>query len=67
VYPFQIGSVLLGAMGSLAIVHRIAARDHPGASWRAALPWALLVAGLALLALWILAQPMEMRSTGLAG
>jgi ferredoxin len=67
VYPFQIGSVLLGAMGSLAIVHRIAARDHPGASSRAALPWALLVAGLALLALWILAQPMEMRSTGLAG
>jgi hypothetical protein len=30
-------------------------------------PWIILIAGLALAALWILAQPMEMRGTGLGG
>jgi hypothetical protein len=34
---------------------------------RAAVPWSVVVAGLLVLALWILAQPMEMRGTGLGG
>jgi ferredoxin len=65
VFPLQLGAVLLGAIGSLALVHRISERDHPGRSLRAAAPWAVVVVGLALLALWIVGQPMEMRGTGL--
>ena len=64
VYPLQFGAVLLGGFGSLLLAHRISARDHGDRAWRAALPWLLLIAGLTVLALWILAQPMEMRGTG---
>ncbi len=67
VFPLQIGVVLLGLLGSLVITHRIAERESPGAAARAAVPWSALILGLAVLALWILAQPMEMRGTGLGG
>jgi hypothetical protein len=67
VFPLQLGVVLLGAMGSLVLVQRISDRDNPGAAARASLPWLLVIAGIALLALWIFAQPMEMRGTGLGG
>jgi ferredoxin len=67
VFPLQIGAVLLGALGSLVLVYRISERDHPREAARAAIPWAAIVAGLAVLAVWILAQPMEMRGTGLGG
>ena len=30
VFPLQLGVVLLGALGSLVLVHRISERDHPG-------------------------------------
>jgi len=64
VYPLQIGAVLLGGLGAALLVQRIAERDHPGRSWRAAAPWALLVLLLTGAALWILSQPMDMRGTG---
>jgi hypothetical protein len=48
-------------------VHRISERDHPAAAARASAPWMVLIAGLTVFALWILAQPMEMRGTGLGG
>ena len=67
VFPLQLGVVLLGAMGSLVLVQRIAERDHPSRARRAAVPWWLLVIGLTAVVIWILAQPMEMRGTGLAG
>jgi ferredoxin len=67
VFPLQIGVVLLGTLGSLVLAYRISERDHPDRAARAAASWCLLIAGLALLALWILAQPMEMRGTGLGG
>ena len=67
VFPLQLGVVLLGALGSLVLVHRISERDHPGAAARAAASWSLVIVALAVLALWILAQPMEMRGTGLGG
>jgi ferredoxin len=67
VFPLQLGVVLLGALGSLVLVHRISDRDHPGAAARAAASWNLVIIALAVLALWILAQPMEMRGTGLGG
>jgi hypothetical protein len=67
VFPLQIGVVLLGALGSLVIAHRIAERDAPQAPSRAAAPWSAVIVGLTVLAIWILAQPMEMRGTGLGG
>lgn len=67
VFPIQIGVILLGALGSLALVHAVSERDYPGRAPRAAASWALLVIALTAAALWILAQPMEMRGTTLVG
>ena len=68
VFPLQVGVVLLGAMGSLVLVHRVSERDYPDdVAPRASAPWGVLVVCLAVLALWILAQPMEMRGTALGG
>ncbi len=68
VFPIQAGFVLLGSMGSVAASFRFAERDYPGRAARAALvPWALLVVILAAFALWMLAQPMDMRGLGFAG
>ena len=57
----------VGALGSLVLVHRISERDHQEAAARAAASWNFVIVALAVLALWILAQPMEMRGTGLGG
>jgi ferredoxin len=67
VFPVQIGVVLLGALGSLVIAHRVAERDSPEAPSKASASWSVVIVGLTVLALWILAQPMEMRGTGLGG
>ena len=67
VFPIQVGFILLGAMGSLAASFRIAGRDYPARTVRSFVPWAILVTGLAAVALWILAQPMDMRGLGFAG
>ncbi|HUR35432.1 MAG TPA: hypothetical protein VM032_16625 [Vicinamibacterales bacterium] len=67
VFPLQIGAVLLGTIGSLGLVYRISERDHVRFARRAAAPWVVVIVGLAVLALWILTQPMEMRGTGLGG
>jgi ferredoxin len=67
VFPLQIGAVVLGTLGSLVLAYRISERDYPDRAGRAAVPWLGLILGLAMLALWILAQPMEMRGTGLGG
>ena len=67
IFPLQLGVVLLGALGSLVIAHRISERDHPGAAARATASWGLVIVVLAALAAWIVALPMEMRGTGLGG
>jgi ferredoxin len=67
VFPLQVGAILLGALGSLVLVYRISERDHPGLTLRAAAAWAAVVVVLAVLAIWILSQPMEMRATDLGG
>lgn len=67
VFPIQMGVVLLGALGSLVLAHGVSERDYPRRVARAMVPWAVLVACLAAMALWILAQPMEMRGTTLGG
>lgn len=67
VFPIQIGIILLGALGSLALVYDVSGRDYPGRELRVSAPWALIVTALAVAALWILGQPMQMRGTILAG
>jgi ferredoxin len=67
VFPLQLGTTLLGALGSLVLVHRLAEHDRDSLGPAAGIPWSLLAVGLAAIALWILAQPMEMRGTWLGG
>jgi hypothetical protein len=67
VLPIQIGFILLGAMGSFAASFRVADRDYPARTGRSFAPWALLVVVLMVGALWLVAQPMDMRGLGFAG
>ena len=64
-FPFQVGCVLLGALGSIGLATLMTTRA--GRNGRAALPWNLLVAGLAIVAVWALAQPMDMRGMVMPG
>jgi len=67
VFPIQLGLVVLGAAGSFGLVHATSLRDHPSAPARASMPWLAIVAILTTTALWILAQPMEMRAVSFFG
>lgn len=67
VFPVQLGFLLLGTMGSLAVAIGIAEREHANRVRRAAAPWAGLVVLLAIAAAWILSQPMEMRGVEFPG
>jgi hypothetical protein len=67
VFPIQLGFLLLGTVGSFGVAYRIAERDTPRATWRAALPWLVLIALLAAAAIWTLAQPMDMRGVSFPG
>ena len=64
VYPIQLGLTLLGASGSAALAYAISARDYPRRTVAAVIPWLIVVALLAVLAVWIIGQPMEMRGLG---
>ena len=61
VFPIQLGFVLLGTAGSLALVHAASVRESPSRPWPESAPWLLFVAALAAATLWTLAQPMAMR------
>ena len=61
VFPLQIGFVLLGAFGSLAVAYGISEREHPARPAAAAVPWLVLVLMLAAAAMWVLSKPMQMR------
>ena len=67
VLPIQLGLVLLGAMGSVAVAAGIVERRTGRLSLPALAPWAALVIALALAAAWIFMMPMDMRGTRLAG
>ena len=67
VFPLQLGSVLLGALGSMGLVRATAERDHPARAGAVSVPWLLLVATVAAGALWVLAQPMDMRGVTASG
>ncbi len=64
VFPIQLGCILLGMTGSLAVMHLVSLRDYPDRSSRATVAWAIVVVLLAAAAIWILFQPMEMRGIG---
>ncbi len=64
VLPLQIGAVILGGIGATSLIHRISERDYRGHAAEAGAPWVVIAVGLTALALWILAQPMDMRGTG---
>jgi hypothetical protein len=67
VYPIQVGFILLGAMGSLALAYGISERDYPSSPVVPTMPWAMVTMTLTTVALWILSQPMEMRGAGFMG
>jgi ferredoxin len=67
VFPFEIGSILLGAMGSLAVAYGISDREYPEQPGPPTAPWATVTLVLTMAAIWILSQPMEMRGTGFLG
>lgn len=67
VFPIQLGFVALGTIGSLAVAHGISERERPGRAGAATVPWAVVIVALAVAALWILSQPMEMRGVELPG
>ena len=62
VFPIQVGVLLLGAAGSLGLIHATA-----GGSWKRLLPWAAIAIAIAAAALWTFAQPMAMRGMGAMG
>jgi polyferredoxin len=67
VFPIELGCILLGAMGSLALAYRISDRDYPERPGPTTAPWAIVTLALASVAIWILFQPMEMRGAGFLG
>jgi ferredoxin len=67
VFPLQLGAILLGTIGALAVNHRISSRIAPGTAARASMPWAIAIVGLAVWAAWILGQPMDMRGVEMPG
>ena len=67
VFPIQLGCVVLGAAGSLAMVQAISQRDQPSRPVLASTPWLALVLLITTTALWILYQPMDMRAVSFLG
>jgi hypothetical protein len=67
VYPMQLGFLALGLVGSWVVAVRLGRQDHLESPWRAYLPWLVLHAALFASAVWLMAQPMEMRGTFLGG
>lgn len=67
VQPIELGLLLLGTAGSMLVCWRIAQREAPARPLAAFAPWGTLVVLLLVAAIWLLAQPMEMRGTFLGG
>jgi hypothetical protein len=67
VFPIQLGLLALGTMGSVAAAWAIAEREHPTRVTAAAAPWVTVTLLLLAVAVWMLAQPMEMRAVGALG
>lgn len=63
VWPIEIGFLGLGLLCSLVLAFRLARDDAPSRPWRSFLPWGALCLLVFASAIWLLAQPMEMRGT----
>ena len=62
VFPLQLGLIVLGTSGSLAVLARI-----PDARLPTRLPWTIVIVIAAVAAAWLMTQPMDMRGLGMAG
>jgi ferredoxin len=67
VQVIEIGLLVLGFAGSLAVTHGLAEEDSPARPLQAFIPWAVVCAVLFSTSLWLIFQPMEMRATLLSG
>ena len=67
VYPIELGFLGLGLLGSLLVIYRLSEQDSGARHGRVFTVWAMVCLLLGLSALWLLSQPMEMRSTFLGG
>lgn len=64
---FEFGFITLGLLGSLLVSYSIAATEQVPHPIRVFIPWAALSLLLSAAAVWLLAQPMEMRGVVLGG
>jgi hypothetical protein len=67
VFPIEIGVILIGAAGSLALAYLISERDYLEKRVAATIPWALVTIAITVAALWITSQPMDMRAVAFPG
>ena len=67
VFPIQLGLLALGSAGSMAVAYLIAERESSARVLPAAAPWIAVTLLLFVAAVWMLAQPMEMRAVGALG
>ena len=67
VFPIEVGVILIGASGSLALAFLISDRDHLERRVAATVPWAVVTIALTVAALWITSQPMDMRAVAFPG
>jgi len=67
VQVIEIGFLVLGFAGSLAVTHALAEEDSPAKPLAAFLPWAVVCAVLFSTSMWLIFQPMEMRATLMSG
>jgi ferredoxin len=67
VEPLQFGFLLLGMAGSLLVAWHLAEEDSQEHPMRVFAPWAAVCLLLLLGAMWLMAQPMDMRATMMAG
>ena len=67
VFPFEVGVILTGAAGSFVLAYLISERDHRLKPVAATIPWAFVIVVITTAALWITAQPMDMRAVAFPG
>ena len=67
VQPMEMGFLALGLAGSLMVAHHLSTEDSPMRPMRAFVPWAAVCTLLWLGAMWVVAQPMDMRGTFISG
>ena len=67
VLMIEVGFLLLGFAGSLAVSYSLAEDDSPQKPMRAFIPWAAVSLVLWTASMWLLFQPMEMRATMMSG